>query len=122
MSDPGDSRFWYCGALVAACVVATSTSVPSAQGQPPAASAPSCRVDGRVTAGRIPLPGVAIVARAGDAVKASTSTDTDGRFTMRVAPDVSYRVTAELTAFTPAERTLAPGAAAPWISIAGLAL
>ena len=65
---------------------------------------PSCRVEGHVTSGRDPLPGVSVVVHAGDALKAATSTDVDGSFAISLSrPNASYRLTAELTAFATAE-------------------
>ena len=56
-------------------------------------------------AAAVPLPGVAIVVRAGDAVKAATSTDTDGTYRLNVPPG-AYDVTAELMGFDTTARTL----------------
>jgi hypothetical protein len=66
-------------------------------------------VTGRVTSGREPLPGASVVVHAGDALKAATSTNVDGTFSILVAPNISYRVAAELTAFTTSEKTIALG-------------
>ena len=76
------------------------------QARPPAAG---CRVTGTVTAGTTPLPGVAIVVRVGDAVKAATSTDTDGKFAILFGPNATYRVSAEMMAFAPVEQELTLG-------------
>ena len=43
-------------------------------------AAGACRISGRATSGTTPLPGVAMVVQAGDAVKTATSTDTDGTY------------------------------------------
>ena len=76
----------------------------------PARPAPTgCRVTGRALSGTAPLPGVAIVVRVGDAVKAATSTDTEGKFTILFGPNATYHVTAESMAFTRAERDLTLG-------------
>lgn len=56
-------------------------------------------------AAAVPLPGVAVVVRAGDAVKAATSTDTDGAYRLNVPPG-AYNVTAELMGFGTTSRTL----------------
>ena len=56
-------------------------------------------------AAAVPLPGVAIVVRAGDAVKAATSTDTDGTYRVNVPPG-AYDVTAELMGFDTTARSL----------------
>jgi hypothetical protein len=71
----------------------------------------SCRISGRASSGTLPLPGVAIVIGAGDAVKAATSTDTDGTYHVSLqapsaSPGQAFTLTAELTGFTPASRPL----------------
>ncbi len=76
---------------------------------PGAPDAARCRVDGRITSGAQPLPGVSLVVRVGDAVRASTSTDQDGRYTIIFAPQATYHVTAQLTAFATVERDIAFG-------------
>jgi len=53
---------------------------------------------------------VSILVHTGDTLKAATSTDVDGRYTMLFAPNGTYKLTAELTAFTPVERTMTLGA------------
>ena len=68
------------------------------------------QIDGRATSGGVPLPGVSIAVHVGDAVKAATSTDIDGRFTILFAPGASYRVSADLTGFATVERNLTLGA------------
>src|SRR5215471_12011212 len=105
------SRLWYALVLVAACVAAASAGVSAGQ-QPAAAPATTstCRVDGRITSGRDSLPGVSVVVHAGDALKAATSTDADGRYTILFAPNASYRLTADLTAFAPVDKTITLGA------------
>ncbi|HWK12340.1 MAG TPA: carboxypeptidase regulatory-like domain-containing protein, partial [Vicinamibacterales bacterium] len=60
------------------------------------AAAGSCRISGRVLSGSTPLPGVSIVAGAGDMVKAATSTDPDGTYRLPLNAG-SYTLTAELT-------------------------
>jgi hypothetical protein len=62
------------------------------QQQTPAQAAPRCRLEGRATSGIVPLPGVSIVVHVGDALKAATSTDVDGRYTVIVTPDAAYHV------------------------------
>ena len=57
----------------------------------------------------MPLPGVSIVVRSGDQVKAATSSDTDGRYTLVFAPAAAYHLTADLGAFTTASRDLTLG-------------
>jgi hypothetical protein len=61
-------------------------------------------VDGRVTSGTAALPGVSIVAQVGDSVKATTSTDLDGKYTIAFSPDATYHISADFTGFTRAER------------------
>src|SRR5690349_8360685 len=67
---------------------------PSSQGAPSAGSV--CRVHGRVTSGNQPLPGVSLIVRAGDALKAATSTGVDGQFVMIFGANATYQVTADL--------------------------
>src|SRR5262245_29527427 len=102
------ARLWYALALVASCVAAASAGVSAGQqaAPAPAQSGSSCRVTGRVTSGRDPLPGVSIVVHTGDTLKAATSTDLDGRYTILFSPNATYRVTADLTAFAPVDRTI----------------
>ena len=54
----------------------------------------------------MPLPGAAVVVQVGDAVKAATSTDADGKFTIAFSPNATYHIAAELTAFARVERDL----------------
>src|SRR5215467_2347601 len=104
-------RLWYSLALVVACVAAATAGATAGQQQSAAPPSPtSCRVEGRVTSGRDPLPGVSIVVHAGDVLKAATSTDLDGRYTILFAPNASYKLTADLTAFAPIDRTITLGA------------
>jgi trimeric autotransporter adhesin len=67
-----------------------------------------CRLDGKATSSGTPLPGVAILIKAGDAAAAATSTETDGKYQVTVKPG-SYHLTAELTGFKPVERDLTVG-------------
>ena len=107
------ARLWYGLALAVSCVAAASAGVSAGQQQPPAQSpsGPACRVEGHVTSGSNPLPGVSIVVHIGDTLKAATSTDLDGRYTILFSPNATYRVTAELTAFAPVDRTITLGPA-----------
>jgi len=66
----------------------------------------SCAITGRVLAGTTPLPGVAIVAKAGGAVKAATSSDTDGTYKLIVPASATYQLTGELTAFSSFQREI----------------
>jgi trimeric autotransporter adhesin len=105
------SRLWCALALAMAGVVGASAGPqpPQTAGQPQANAA--CRVEGRITSGRDPLPGVSVVVRVGGSLKAATSTDLDGRYTILFAPGATYHLAAELTAFAPVERDVALGAA-----------
>ena len=75
-----------------------------------APGAGGCRISGRATSGATPLPGVAIALKAGDAVRAATSTETDGLYAVTLAPG-EYTLTAELTGFTRVQRPLIVAAA-----------
>ena len=78
---------------------------------PPAPqAAQSCRVQGHVTSGRDPLPGASVIVHVGNALKAATSTDLDGKYTILFAPNATYRVSAELTAFASVEHDVTLGA------------
>jgi hypothetical protein len=72
-----------------------------------AQGAPRCRVTGRVTSGGVPLPGASIVVRAGDAIRAATSTDPDGTYVILFTPNATYHVSADLTGFVGTARDLA---------------
>ena len=61
---------------------------------------------GTSRSGNVPLPGASVVVQVGDAVKAATSTDADGKFTIVFSPNATYHISAELTAFARAERDL----------------
>jgi hypothetical protein len=112
-------RFWGTAALTSWTVVgvwaATPDSSPTAipiQDAPGASSNDArCRVDGRVSSGTLPLPGATIVVQVGSTVKAATSTDADGKFTIVFTPNATYRLSADLTAFSHEERELVLGAA-----------
>ena len=69
-----------------------------------------CRVDGRVTSSGGPLPGASVVVHAGDTLKAATSTDVDGKFAILFAPNSTYHLSVDLTAFGTAERDITLGA------------
>ena len=105
---------WWGVAFVAAGVVGASAGAPpSPQTETDSSARRSCRVEGHITSGRDALPGVSVIAHAdaaGDILKAATSTDTDGNFSILFAPNATYRLTAELTAFSSTERTLTLGA------------
>src|SRR5499427_978715 len=106
-----NTHLWYALAFAAAGVVGASagggqTPAPSPQ---PAVDT-TCRVEGRVTSGRGGLPGASVVVHVGSVLKAATSTDIDGRYTIIFSPGATYHLTAELTAFAPVERDLTLGA------------
>src|SRR5262245_48614710 len=67
--------------------------------------AATCAIGGRVTSGTTPLPGVSLSASRDGAVVAATATDVSGAYRLRVPPG-DYRITADLAAFAPVERTL----------------
>jgi len=81
-----------------------------AQAPPPSTAPPRCRVTGRITSNGTPLPGASVVARAADAVRAVTSTDIDGSYTILFAPNATYSVSADFTGFASAARDLTLGA------------
>jgi trimeric autotransporter adhesin len=60
----------------------------------------ACRITGHAAAATTPLPGVAVVVRAGGTIKAATSTDVDGTYRLSLPPG-AYELTAELTGFAP---------------------
>src|SRR5215472_8529572 len=106
-----NTHLWYALAFAAAGVVGASaggaqTQTPSPQ---PAGEA-TCRVEGRITSGSDGLPGASVVVHVGGVLKAATSTDIEGRYTIIFSPGATYHLTAELTAFAPVERDLTLGA------------
>src|SRR5215467_9512071 len=106
-----NTHLWYALAFAAAGVVGASaggaqTQTPSPQ---PAGDA-TCRVEGRITSGSDGLPGASVVVHVGGVLKAATSTDIEGRYTIIFSPGATYHLTAELTAFAPVERDLTLGA------------
>ena len=104
----------------------------AAHGQQPAPTASRCRVEGRITSGNVPLPGVSIAVHVGDTVAAATSTDVDGRYAILVGrlreasaslavarqdnqraeagPIALAHLSADLTGFVSAERDVTLGA------------
>ena len=91
--------------FIAAISSAGAAVFPLGAQQPAAAS---CRISGRVTNGTTALPGVALIAYAGETVAAATSTEIDGTYQLAVAPG-AYRLKAELTGFTTIEQSVALG-------------
>src|SRR4051812_49255204 len=89
--------------LIAGAAAAVTTS-PTVYGRiEQAVPAGSCRISGRAMAAAVPLPGVAVLVRTGDALKAATSTDTDGAYRLNVPPG-AYELTAELMGFDTTSR------------------
>jgi hypothetical protein len=82
----------------------------SQTGATPQPASERCRVDGRVTSGAVPLPGVSIGIRAGDATRAATSTEVDGRYSLLFTPNATYHLVADFTGFTSVTRDLTLGA------------
>jgi trimeric autotransporter adhesin len=78
---------------------------PSGPSQP-AQTGARCRVEGHVRSGSVPLPGASIVVEVGDALKATTSTDVDGKYTIAFSPNATYHISADLTAFARVDRDL----------------
>jgi hypothetical protein len=103
------SRIWYGLALATAGVVGASAGGAQTSPSAPAAGA-ACRVEGRITSGRDALPGASVIVRVDGVLKAATSTDIDGRYTIVFSPGATYHLSAELTAFAPVERDLTLGA------------
>jgi hypothetical protein len=110
------SRLWSCGLVTAATSVAIAAATwPMAADQLPqvAFAAPrTCRIRGVVKSGEAALPGVAISVREGDVLRAVTSTDVDGTYTVAVGPG-AYVVRVELSAFATREQTVTLGATTP---------
>ncbi|MGH9407885.1 MAG: carboxypeptidase-like regulatory domain-containing protein, partial [Vicinamibacterales bacterium] len=79
--------------------------VPALPSTQPAAASATCRVTGSVTSAGIPLPGVAITIKAGPTLRAATSTELGGAFSVPLGPG-EYTLTADLTGFTRAEQTV----------------
>ena len=82
------------------------------QSAPPSSAtqaAPRCRIDGRITSGSVPLPGVSVVVHVAGAPRAATSTDLDGKYTIFFAPNATYRVIVDLTGFTSSQRDVTVG-------------
>src|SRR5215510_15043626 len=96
--------------IVAALIMVVGSESPNALAQVAASGAAArCRVTGRAMSGAIPLPGVSIVVRGNGVVKAATSTETDGTYTILFAPDAAYDVSADLPGFGVVSRQLTFG-------------
>src|SRR5437667_6592329 len=97
-------RLAFCLSMGAALGVAAGAQ--ERQRTEPAPPAARCRISGRVTSGNTPLPGVSVVVHVGDALKAATSTDIDGTYTIFFAPNATYHLSADFTGFAGAARDL----------------
>ena len=63
------------------------------QAPPARAAAPTgCRVTGKIISGTTPLPGATVVVTVGQTVKAATSADAEGKFTIIFGPNTTYHV------------------------------
>jgi hypothetical protein len=98
-----------CAWAVVEVLAGAQAPQPAAPGQP-AQTGARCRVEGHVSSGTVALPGATIVVQVADSVKASTSTDVDGKYTIAFSPNATYRLSADLTAFARVEREVALGA------------
>src|SRR5262249_42662296 len=96
------------GVLAAGAILAGAVSLPADARQPAAPGV--CGAAGKAASAAGPLPGVSIVVRSGETVKAVTSTDPDGTYRLNLPPG-AYHLTAELTGFGRLERDLAIEAA-----------
>src|ERR1700681_4377862 len=86
-----------------ACVIGLVYPLGAAQ-QPTPAAPVGCRVTGRVMAGTLPLPGATVVVHVGPTLKAATSADPDGKYTIIFGPKTTYHVTVDLMAFKSLEQ------------------
>src|SRR5262245_37374729 len=75
----------------------------------PTPTTPRCRIAGRVTSDNISLPGVAIVVSLGPSRRAVTSTDTDGMYSLVLAPNATYHVSVDFVGFVGTGRDLPLG-------------
>ena len=75
------------------------------QAQSTTQSSQPCAVSGLVQSGSVPLPGVAIVALGADGAEvASTSSEQNGSYVLRLAAPGTYQIRASLAAFAPSAR------------------
>src|SRR5262249_9953394 len=91
----------FCAAAALAVMLAIPINIDAKQAPAHAA----CRVTGHATSGQQPLPGVAISIKSGTTLKAATSTDQDGSFSISLTPG-QYTIGAELTGFGRVEQTV----------------
>jgi trimeric autotransporter adhesin len=90
-------------ALAAACLALAATPPAVASTQ----DARECVVTGRVTAGTLPLPGVAVTILSADSKLArATATNGDGTYLVKLPASGRYEVTLDLTGFAPVTRTI----------------
>src|SRR6516165_9406449 len=91
--------------IIAALVMLLGSASPKLSAQVGApGTAVRCRVTGRAVSGAIALPGVSIVVRGDGVVKAATSTDLDGTYTILFASGAAYDLSAELPGFSVVNR------------------
>src|SRR3984957_20942220 len=105
------SRFTFaaCCAWAFAEVLAGAQAPPSTSPNQPPQNGGRCRVEGHVSSGTVALPGASIVVQVADTVKAATSTDADGKYTIAFSPNATYHLSADLPAFARAERDVVLG-------------
>ena len=97
------------GAVIFHVVLGAHAKEQSAPPSSATQAAPRCRIDGRVTSGSVPLPGVSVVVHVAGAPRAATSTDLDGKYSIFFAPNATYRVIVDLTGFTSSQRDVTVG-------------
>src|SRR5258706_11318622 len=84
----------HCKLCVGACVYALLGVAAAAQTPAPSSppSARLCRIDGRISSGGTPLPGVSVVVNVDGVSKAVTSTDGQGQYSILVTPEATYQL------------------------------
>ncbi len=99
-------------ALLMGAVIGAAASAQQPPSPAPSSpqTAPRCRVRGRVMSANTPLPGVSLAVHVGDMLKAATSTDIDGTYTILFAPNATYHLSADFTGFVGAGRDVVLGA------------
>jgi trimeric autotransporter adhesin len=90
-----------CGAWISEAALAAQTSQPST---PPRQLETPCRIEGHVSSGQTPLPGVSVLVQEDGLTKTETSTGVDGAYAIALGPGPVYHLTAALTAFVRVER------------------
>ena len=76
-----------CGAWISAAALAAQTSQPST---PPRQLATACRIEGHVSSGQTPLPGVSVLVQEDRLTKTETSTGVDGAYAIALGPGAVY--------------------------------